>query len=67
MSIVNDFPKNAEYFRAIDGFPAYEVSNDGRVRKIKTGRIRKLQVGNKGYLYVGLSREKKIRNIMYIS
>ena len=30
--IVNDFPKNAEYFRAVDGFPAYEISTDGRVR-----------------------------------
>ena len=57
--IVNDFPKNAEYWRTVDGFPAYEVSTDGRVRTIKTGLIRKLQVGNKGYLYVGLKKDKK--------
>jgi len=57
--IVNDFPKNAEYWRAIDGFPAYEVSTDGRVRTIKTGRMRKLQVLPNEYIHVGLQKDKK--------
>ena len=42
--IVNDFPTNAEYFRAICGFPNYEISTDGRVRIIKTGKIMKLKL-----------------------
>ncbi len=41
--IVNDFPKNAEYRKTVDGFPAYEISTDGRVRIIKTGRMKKTQ------------------------
>jgi hypothetical protein len=58
--IVNDFPKNAEYWRTVDGFPAYEISTDGRVRTIKTGKIRKLQVlPIKGYIQVGLQKDKK--------
>ena len=57
--IVNDFPKNAEYFRAVDGFPAYEVSTDGRVRTMKTGKMKKLQIDKDGYIRVGLSKEKK--------
>ena len=57
--IVNDFPKNAEYWRTVDGFPAYEVSTDGRVRTIKTGRIKKLQIEKNGYIRVGLMKEKK--------
>ncbi len=57
--IVNDFPKNAEYWRTVDGFPAYEVSSDGRVRTIKTGRMRKLQLRPNEYIHVGLQKDKK--------
>ena len=58
--IVNDFPKNAEYWRTVDGFPAYEVSSDGRVRTIKTGRMRKLQVEKSGHIRTGLQKDKKL-------
>ncbi len=57
--IINDFPKNAEYFRAVDGFPAYEVSSDGRVRTIKTGRMRKLQLRPDGRIQVRSEKDKK--------
>ncbi len=57
--IVNDFPKNAEYWRTVDGFPAYEVSTDGRVRTIKSGRMRKFQVEKNGHVRVGLSKDNK--------
>ena len=60
MVIVNDFPTNAEYFRAIDGFPNYEISTDGRVRTIKTGRMRKLNTEKDGYITVGLLKDKKV-------
>ena len=57
--IVNDFPKNAEYWRTVDGFPAYEVSTDGRVRIIKTGKMKKVHIEQKGYIRVGLTKDKK--------
>ncbi len=57
--IVNDFPKNAEYFRAVDGFPAYEISTDGRVRIVKTGKMKKLHIRPDGHVRVGLSKDKK--------
>ena len=57
--MVNDFPKNAEYFRTVDDFPAYEVSTDGRVRTIKSGRMRKLTIEKNGYIRVGLKKDKK--------
>ena len=65
--IVNDFPNNAEYFRAVDGFPAYEVSTDGRVRIIKSGRMMKLQVEKNGYIRVGLNKDKhQSRHLVHI-
>ena len=57
--VINDFPMNAEYFRAIDGFPDYDVSTDGRVRIIKTGKIRKLTIETNGYIRIGLTKDKK--------
>lgn len=64
--MINDFPPNAEYFRAVDGFPAYEISTDGRVRTIKTGRIRKLSVLPQGYMTVGLLNNYKQYKSLYI-
>ena len=57
--IVNDFPKNAEYWRTVDGFPAYEISSDGRVRIIKTGKMMKFKVAKSGHFRVGLTMDKK--------
>jgi hypothetical protein len=59
MAIVNDFPKNAEYFRAIDGFPDYEVSSDGQVRNCKSGRMMKPAISRGGYLRVGIRNDNK--------
>jgi hypothetical protein len=57
MAIVNDFPKNAEYWRAVDGFPNYEVSTDGRARIIKTGKIMKLTMRKDGYVVIGFTKD----------
>jgi hypothetical protein len=54
-----NFPKNAEYWRSIDNFPKYEVSTDGRVRIAKTGKMMKLSTDHKGYIYVGLYKDRK--------
>ena len=66
MIIINDFPLNAEYFRAVDSFPHYEVSTDGRVRNSKTGRILKA-LANKptGHLHIGLVNDKQ-QSFMYV-
>ena len=63
--VINDFPTNAEYFRAICGFPNYEISTDGRVRIIKTGKIMKLKIESSGYIRIGLSKDKKYHLIMF--
>jgi hypothetical protein len=54
-----EFPRNAEIFRAIDGFVNYEVSTHGRVRNSKSGRILKPGLNSPGYYYVILSQDGK--------
>ena len=44
-------------WRSVEGFPAYEVSNDGFVRNIDTGLILKAEVGHLGHLRVTLFSE----------
>jgi NUMOD4 motif len=46
-----------EYWREIENFPDYSVSNRGRVRTDKTGRILALSVNQYGLLQVGLMRD----------
>jgi predicted DNA-binding protein (UPF0251 family) len=51
-------------WRPIEGFPAYEVSNNGYVRNARTGCVLKPEVGHRGHLRVTLyigSREAKQR------
>ncbi len=57
--VMNDFPKNAEYWRSIDGFPSYEVSTDGRVRIALSGKIMKIRFKKTGYIEIGLTKDKK--------
>ena len=57
MVIINDFPRNAEYWRTVDGFPKYDVSTDGRVRYINTGRIKRCTVMKNGYIQVSLTKD----------
>ncbi len=57
MVIINDFPLNAEYWRAVDKFPKYEVSTDGRIRIAKTGKIMKAQIDRNGYVRTGLTKD----------
>ena len=63
MVIINDFPLNAEYWRAVDEFPKYEVSTDGRIRIAKTGKIMKTQIDRNGYIRTGLTKDGKSRSV----
>ena len=58
MVIINDFPLNAEYWRAVDGFPNYEVSTDARVRNSHTGRILRTRAKPTGHIRVNLTKDK---------
>lgn len=42
-------------------FEDYEVSNMGNVRNVKTGKMKKPTKNNDGYLYVGLSKDGKVK------
>lgn len=52
-----------EEWRSISGYENYQVSNIGRVRNVSTGRILKECPDNRGYLRVGLCKDK--RGIMF--
>lgn len=43
-----------EIFKSIPGFPDYQVSTWGRVRRTSTGKVLKPEVHDKGYLRVEL-------------
>jgi len=58
MVIINDFPLNAEYWRAIHGFPKYEVSTDGRVRIATTGKIMQSCVRKTRYVTLSLRNDE---------
>lgn len=40
--------------------PAYEISNDGQLRNIRTGRIMKTRIDNKGYEVISLTINGKV-------
>lgn len=44
-------------------FPAYEVSNTGKIRNAKTGRILKTYINEKGYETVTLRKNNRQQNI----
>lgn len=48
-----------EEWKVIEDFPEYEVSNQGRVRSLKTERLLTPKLQSKGYLRVNLYKEKK--------
>lgn len=48
-----------EVFKQIPKYPRYEVSNYGRVRRIKTGRIIKQRLNGNGYYEVQLTINRK--------
>ncbi|MEM8674375.1 MAG: NUMOD4 domain-containing protein [Cyanobacteria bacterium P01_G01_bin.67] len=52
---------SSEYWKDIEGFPNYQVSNHGRVKNNRTGKILKPYQTKKGYLTVGfwLNGKKK--------
>ena len=51
-----------EIFKAIPGFPNYQISSWGRIKRIDTGKILKPETHDKGYLRVDLYNDvgKKI-------
>jgi hypothetical protein len=51
--------RDSENWRAISGYPDYQVSDIGRVRKTTTWKISKISVGKHGYAVVGLCYERK--------
>ena len=53
---------DSENWRAISGYPAYQVSDLGRVRSTEDWRILNQSLNNKGYRQINLSHNKKWRN-----
>jgi len=55
MHTKHDVPNRAcEEFRAIPGIPKYQVSNQGRIRAIRTNRLLSLSLSLDGYLTIAL-------------
>ena len=52
---------DSENWRAISGYPAYQVSDLGRVRSTEDWRILHLNVSKQGYYQISLSHNKKSR------
>lgn len=52
-----------EVWKPLRNFPKYDVSSAGRIRNIRTQRIQKLVPNEKGYLKVGLYKDKKRHSI----
>lgn len=56
---------NTEIFRYIPGFDKlYQVSNFGRVVKVRNGKIKSLSLTNVGYLVTGLTKNGKTKNYL---
>ena len=53
----------SELFKVIPDYPNYEVSNLGRVRNVKYRRFLTLIRTNRGWVMVGLSKDRKQRMI----
>jgi len=59
-----DFPIEIEQWRLIDGYDNYEISSHGRVRNNETSRIMALSTTTKGYMQIGLSKDKKKKKFL---
>ncbi len=55
------FDGNRETFRAVSGYPNYEISSHGRIRNVKSGRILKQAQDSNGYMRISLSFDNKSR------
>ena len=53
-----------EEFRMIQGFEDYQISNMGRVMRVKTNKILK-PAERRGYLAVNLYKDKKTNNTQH--
>lgn len=47
----------SEQWKRAPEFPGYEVSDQGRIRNVKTGRVLRAHRGLNGYLQVKLVRD----------
>lgn len=62
--------ENIEIWKNIEGYPNYQVSNMGRVKRLSTGyyrrteKILKPQLQNNGYLHIKLSQKDKTKCIL---
>lgn len=48
-------------WRRCNRLPAYEISNDGQLRNIKTGRIMKTHINSRGYEVVALTINGRVQ------
>ena len=53
-----------EFFKEIDGYPNYEISNLGRVRNIKVGRVLRQFETKYGYVQVSLCKDRKQKSFL---
>lgn len=54
---MNEFVNEA--WKALEGFPQFEISNCGRIRNSRTGHIRALQTDRLGYQRITVYKAKK--------
>ena len=52
---------NRENWRSINGYLNYEVSDVGRIRNVNTGKILKATINTRGYFYISLCDNGKIK------
>ena len=60
----NYFLTPSEQWKTIDEFPAYSVSDQGRIKSNKTDKVMSLQDQNKGYVVVNLINEYGLKRVL---
>lgn len=50
---------HADMWKPIREFPLYEISSDGRVRRVRENKVRKISIGKRGYPVLSLRKDKK--------
>ena len=53
-----------ERWKIAAGFPWYEVSSHGRIRRAGTGRMLRLPTNTSGYFHIGLYREEGRKHVL---
>ena len=52
-----------EFWKQIEGFDNYQISNIGRVKNIKFDRLVKPLLDNRGYIMVNLYKDGKMKRL----